>query len=364
MWLKVEILMLYAADVINKHSAWIATLVQQQHQTLDGNHHQGQKEQDNVNGTIESAEGHAVDRFRGEAQCSVKEIAVVAPDNDSVRDSSTQCSDVIDDDNEEEETDVEESGAGGWIMNPPVSTIVQQHQAFDTGNGYIALPNSDSSNFGDVRVKDSSNVHLGNEVNYHGPVTIHVNQFVNTNPTPNQDAIELDVINASDNIADSSTSQDNEIPNASIFPQNTELNKVTQWLWTWKSHTVLSCVLVLILLGIIVFITVYFTRHPDAPTTPTTPSIPPTPTTTVSWEIPDSSTEQGNNGTEFRIVERDEWGVRPPLVSLKEMKLPVSYVIICHTAWTFCTTLPECAHIVRFVQDYYMENDIADIIYN
>ncbi|XP_071639786.1 peptidoglycan-recognition protein SD-like [Temnothorax longispinosus] len=137
---------------------------------------------------------------------------------------------------------------------------------------------------------------------------------------------------------------------------------VTQWLWTWKSHTALSCVLVLILLGIIVFITVYFTRHPDAPTTPTTPSIPPTPTTTVSWEIPDSSTE-GNNGTEFRIVERDEWGARPPLVSLKEMKLPVSYVIICHTA-TFCTTLPECAHIVRFVQDYYMENDIADIIYN
>ncbi|XP_071640057.1 uncharacterized protein [Temnothorax longispinosus] len=204
-----------------------ATLVQQQHQTLDGNHHQGQKKQDNVNGTIESAEGHAVDRFRGEAQCLVKEIAVVASDNDSVRDSSTQCSDVIDDHNEEEETDVEESGAGGWIMNPPVSTIVQQHQAFDTGNGYIALPNSDSSNFGDVRVKDSSNVHLGNEVNYHGPVTIHVNQqFVYTNPTPNQDAIELDVINASDNIADSSTSQDNEIPNASIFPQNTELNKV------------------------------------------------------------------------------------------------------------------------------------------
>ncbi|XP_071639428.1 uncharacterized protein [Temnothorax longispinosus] len=202
-----------------------ATLVQQQHQTLDGNHHQGQKEQDNVNGTVESAEGHAVDRFCGKAQCSVKEIAVVAPDNDSVGDSST-CSDVIDDDNEEEETDVEESGTGGWILNPPVSTIVQQHQAFDPGNGYIALPNPDSSNFSDVRIKDSSNVHLGNEVNYHGPVTIHVNHVVYTNPTLNQDAIELDVINASDNIADSSTSQNNEIPNESIFPQNTELNNV------------------------------------------------------------------------------------------------------------------------------------------
>ncbi|XP_071638388.1 clotting factor G beta subunit-like isoform X3 [Temnothorax longispinosus] len=137
-----------------------ATLVQQQHQMLDGNHHQGQKKQDQVNDTVASAEGHAVDRFRGEAGCSVKEIAVVAPDNDSVGDSSTQCSDVMDDDNEEEKTDVEESGAGDWIMNPPVSTIVQQHQAFDTTNGYIALPNPDSSNFSNVRVKDSSNVHL------------------------------------------------------------------------------------------------------------------------------------------------------------------------------------------------------------
>ncbi|XP_071578190.1 uncharacterized protein [Temnothorax nylanderi] len=250
----------------------IATLVQQQHQTLEGNHNQGQKEQDNVN-TVASAEGHAVDRFRGEAGCSAKEIAVVAPDNDSVGDSSTQCSDVIDDDNEEEETDVEESGAGGWIMNPPVSTIIQHHQAFYTTNGYIALPNPDSSNFSDVRVKDSSNVHLGNEVNYNGPVTI--NQFVYTNSTPNQDAIELDVIRPSENISNLSTNKDNGAPNGCIFPQYTELNKVTQWLWTWK-RAVLSCVITLILLAIVVPITVHFTHQPDA---------------SVSPKIPTSSTE-------------------------------------------------------------------------
>ncbi|XP_024884689.1 uncharacterized protein LOC112462861 isoform X2 [Temnothorax curvispinosus] len=251
------------------HSAWIVTLVQQQHQMLDGNHHQGQKEQDNVNGTVESAESHAVDRFRGEAGCSVKEIAVVAPDNESVGDSSTQCSDVIDDDNEEEEMDVEESGAGGWIMNPPVSTIVQQHQAFDTTNGYIALPNPDSSNFSDVRMKDSSNVHLGNEVNYNGPVTI--NHVVYTNPTPNQDAIELDVIRPSDNISDLSTNKDNGAPNGCIFPQYTKLNKVTQWLWTWK-RAVLSCVKTLILLAIVVPITVHFIHQLDASVSPEIPT--------------------------------------------------------------------------------------------
>ncbi|XP_071638389.1 uncharacterized protein [Temnothorax longispinosus] len=241
-----------------------ATLVQQQHQMLDGNHHQGQKKQDQVNDTVASAEGHAVDRFRGEAGCSVKEIAVVAPDNDSVGDSSTQCSDVMDDDNEEEKTDVEESGAGDWIMNPPVSTIVQQHQAFDTTNGYIALPNPDSSNFSNVRVKDSSNVHLGNEVNYHGPVTVQ--QFIYTNPTPNQDAIELDVICPSDNISDLSTNKDNGAPNGCIFPQYTKLNKVTQWLWTWK-RAVLSCVITLILLAIVVPITVH-----DASVSPENPT--------------------------------------------------------------------------------------------
>ncbi|XP_077260781.1 uncharacterized protein LOC143896675 isoform X2 [Temnothorax americanus] len=130
-----------------------ATLVQQQHQSLDGNHHQGQKEQDNVNGTVESAKGHAVDRFRGEAGCSGKEIAVIAPDNDSVGDSSTQCSDVIDDGNEEEETDVEESGAGGWIMNPPVSTIVQQLHVHFThqSDASVSLEIPTSSNEGTTR---------------------------------------------------------------------------------------------------------------------------------------------------------------------------------------------------------------------
>ncbi|XP_024884695.1 peptidoglycan-recognition protein LC-like, partial [Temnothorax curvispinosus] len=315
-----------------------------------------------MNSTVESAEGHAVDKFRGEAGCSMKEIAVVAPDNDSVRDSSTQCSDVIDNDNEEEETDVEENGAGGWILNPPVSTIVQQHHAFDTTNGYIALPNPDSSNFSNVRVKDSSKVHLGNEVNYNSPVTIHVNHVVYTNSNPNQNASKHDASSAFDNTPDLSTSKDNEAPNGCTYPQNTNLNKVTQWLWTWKWHTALSCV-VLILLGIIVFIIVYFTRHPDAPTTPTTPTIPSTPTTTVSWEIPESSTE-GNNETEFCIVDRDEWGARPSLEPLKEMKLPVSYVIICDTMIGFCTTQGECANKVRFVQDYYMENESPDIIYN
>jgi len=56
-------------------------------------------------------------------------------------------------DDEEEETSIEE-GSG----NLPISSnIVQQYEAVATAN--IVLTNADPSNF---RVKDSTNVHLGN----------------------------------------------------------------------------------------------------------------------------------------------------------------------------------------------------------
>ncbi|KYN01812.1 PREDICTED: peptidoglycan-recognition protein LC-like [Cyphomyrmex costatus] len=319
----------------------MVTLVQQQQQTLDGNH-QCQKDQDHVNGAVVSAENHAVDRFHGEAAYSARETAVVAPGNGSVGDSSTQCSDV--DDDEEEETDVEE--AGSWFTNLPVSsTIIQQHQAVATTNGDVVLPNADPSNFGDVCVKNSTNVHLGNKTFYKGPVTIK--QFVYTNPIPIQDASKLDANCASD-VSDLSTNKDNGTANGPIFPQNTELVKVTQWLWTWRCAA-LSCVLALILLTTIVVTSVYFIHHSDVPIFP---------------EIPDSSLE-GITVTSVRFVERNEWGAQPPADPLNKMKLPVPYVIISHTATEFCTTQSECTFHVRFAQTFHIESrKWSDIAYN
>ncbi|XP_077260769.1 uncharacterized protein LOC143896670 isoform X2 [Temnothorax americanus] len=290
-------------------------------------------------------------RFSGETERSARETAVVAPGNGSIEDSSTQCSDVNDDDVEKEETDVEEDG---WITNLPVSsTIVQLQPAFNTNGDIAVLPNANQPIFDNVRVQNSKNVRLVNKTCYNNcPVT----QIVYTNPTPNQDVSKHDASSVCDNTSHLSTSKDNEAPNGCIFPQNTKLNKVTQWLWTWKWHMALLCV-ALILLGIIVFITVHLvTRDPDdASTTPT----PNTPTTS---NIPTSS-PPGNNETEFRIVERDEWGAQPP-GPLEKLKLPVSHVIICHTATAFCTTQSECANELRIIQDYQMKNDYADIAYN
>lgn len=325
----------------------MVTLVQQQQQTSDDNH-QYQKEQDHANGAIVSVESHVVDKFRGEVAEPPKETAVVVPGNGSVGDSSTQCSDV-DDDDEEEETDIEQSG--GWITDLPISsTIVQTHQAVATTNGDVVLPNADPSNFGDVCVKNSTNVHLGNKTFYKGPVTIK--QFVYTNPTSIPETSKFEACVSDANVSDLSTNKDDEVAsNRPTFPQNTELNKVTQWLWTWRC-AVLSCTLALIFLTAIVIAIVHFARYTDAPAKPVFP------------EIPDSSLE-GVVVTSVRFVERNEWGAQPPSEPLTKLKLPVPYVIISHTATDFCDTQSTCTFHVRFAQTFHIESrKWSDIAYN
>ncbi|XP_011156167.1 peptidoglycan-recognition protein LC isoform X1 [Solenopsis invicta] len=326
----------------------MVTLVQQQQQTLNSNH-QCPKEPDrnSNNGVVVTTENHAVEEFHGEAACSAKETRVVVPSNGSIGNSSTQCSD-IDDDDEEEETDVEEGGGGGWITNlPESSTIVQQHQAIATTNGGIVLPNADPSNFGDICVKNSTNVHLGNKTFYKGPVTIK--QFVCTNPALVQDVDKLDASKTSDiNVLDLSTSKDDGASNRPIFSQNTDLDKVTQWLWTWRCAA-LSCVLVLILLAAVVITSIYFTHHSNTPLFP---------------EIPDSSIE-GVITSSVRFVERNEWGAEPPAQPLTKLKLPVPYVIISHTAQEPCVKHSECTYRVRIAQTYHIESkNWSDIGYN
>ncbi|XP_071564584.1 peptidoglycan-recognition protein SD-like [Temnothorax nylanderi] len=125
------------------------------------------------------------------------------------------------------------------------------------------------------------------------------------------------------------------------------LTSQPQWLW---KHVALSCVLVSILLPAVVPINEYFTHHQDAP---------------VPSEMSDSSIENNNEiETPFRLVERDKWGARPPSEPLRKMTLPVSHVIICHTASNFCTTQSKCANQLRIMQDYQIKNNFADIAYN
>ncbi|KZC08445.1 Peptidoglycan-recognition protein LE, partial [Dufourea novaeangliae] len=313
----------------------MVTLVQQHQQAVpEGNLYQKEQEEPNCTIAIQShdTENH---RHSDEIVQSLNNTAVVVSANDSIASSCTQCSDVEDDD-EEEATDAEE---GDWIPDLPLPAVLQQHQQVSTADGNVVLPNADTSSFGDVRVKNSSNVHLGNKTFYKGPVTIK--QFVYTNPVSVQEN-------------ESVRSDDSRVSNADASKASVKLTlfqKVLTWLWSWKCATFL-CVLALI---VVIAVAIASVQIVSNITTPTEPLFP---------QIPDS----GQNGTivkNVRFIERNEWGAQPPSEPLTKMKLPVPYVIISHTATEICSTQSECTLHVRFAQTFHIESrGWSDIAYN
>ncbi|XP_043248225.1 peptidoglycan-recognition protein LA-like isoform X1 [Colletes gigas] len=321
----------------------MVTLVQQHQQTVpDGNRYQKDQEQANCHIAIES---HETVSNCGEIVHTPTDTAVVVAGNDNFVGSSTQCSDVEDED-EDDETDIED---GEWIIDLPVPTVFQQHQVATT-NGNVALPHADASNFGDVCVKNSANVHLGNKIFYKDPVTIK--QFIYTNPIAIKDC---DTVTgntsrvSNTNASDLSTANGDLSANANrpILSQNPAVDKVTDWLWT-RRCAVIFCVLVLIATAVI-FACVYIANNVAIPSAPVFP------------EIPVADVDAKN----VRFVERNEWGAQPPSGPLTKLKLPVPYVIISHTVTEFCSTQSECTFHVRFAQTFHIESrKWADIGYN
>ncbi|KAG8229559.1 hypothetical protein J437_LFUL009033 [Ladona fulva] len=65
------------------------------------------------------------------------------------------------------------------------------------------------------------------------------------------------------------------------------------------------------------------------------------------------------------LVTREQWGGLPPKHPADNLTVPTPYVIISHTATDFCSTLEECAAVVRSVQTYHMKSrNWWDIGYN
>uniref|UniRef100_A0A8C8SM59 Ig-like domain-containing protein n=1 Tax=Pelusios castaneus TaxID=367368 RepID=A0A8C8SM59_9SAUR len=64
------------------------------------------------------------------------------------------------------------------------------------------------------------------------------------------------------------------------------------------------------------------------------------------------------------IVSRSQWGARPPR-SRVQLRTPVPFVIIHHTAGNRCTSLASCRQQVKGIQNYHMDNQRwSDIGYN
>ncbi|XP_035721058.1 peptidoglycan-recognition protein LE-like isoform X3 [Vespa mandarinia] len=239
----------------------MVTLIQHQ-QTGDNNLYQ--KEQDHriisVSSQLESSRESPNCRVKFDQLKSTKEnnntviTTAVANCNGNIGDISTQCSDIDyknnvviccennadNEEKEEEEEEVEEEeeeddddtdleeGEEGWETDLPVSTIVQHHQQqVAVPNGNVILPNADPSTFGDICVKNSTNVHLGNKTFYKGPVTIK--QFVYTNPTSVQGqetTTEYDGARSSDaNASDLSSSKTDLGLNRPILSQKNDYDR-------------------------------------------------------------------------------------------------------------------------------------------
>ncbi|XP_058124374.1 peptidoglycan-recognition protein LC-like isoform X5 [Anopheles coustani] len=67
----------------------------------------------------------------------------------------------------------------------------------------------------------------------------------------------------------------------------------------------------------------------------------------------------------LRLVTRQEWVAQPPREPLTDLKLPVSNVIIAHTATESCTNQEACEARVRSMQNYHMSTlKYSDIGYN
>ncbi|XP_076750760.1 peptidoglycan-recognition protein LC [Xylocopa sonorina] len=316
----------------------MVTLVQQQQQPkLDEGKYQ--KEQDH--GSNDSVENRDIGNSRSEVAHTTKSIQLPVHGNGSVTGSSTQCSDVDDVDDDEDETDIEE---GEWI--PDLPAVLQQQQV-STADGNAVPLNVDPTSFGDIRIKNSTNVHLGNKTFYNGPVAIK--QFVYTTPTAIQGLTA--VKNDNDQAREANTATEQSTANNSILTEDTCFSKVTKWLSTWRCG-VLLCILALCFVVSVIVISIYLARNTVIQPVPIFP------------EIPDSSLGDVKIKN-VRFVERDEWGAQPPAAPLTKMKLPVPYVIISHTVTDFCTTQSECTFRVRMAQTFHIESrKWSDIAYN
>ncbi|XP_026670043.1 uncharacterized protein LOC108625779 isoform X1 [Ceratina calcarata] len=384
----------------------MVTLVQDyQHSTLDGNH-QHQKDQHPESDI--PAENRDSEIY-GEILQVAKNTAIDVVRNGSLAGSSTQCSDVENDEDDETVADEED-----WVPDLPVPTAFKQEVV--SANGNLVLPNADTSNFGDVRVKNSTNVHLGNKTFYKGPVTIK--QFVYTNPTiQDLDEVKIDNTRTSDTKTTDFLTKGDLPTNNSIFSQNSDKGNsaeatakkirsvygeelitdraVSDWFakfrsgdttskdelsaggpsdfdddvvktlleqnlrqstratkWLWTWQC--SAFLSVLALFFVTVVVIVSVYYARNSSTVTTPGYP---------QIPSSGSEE--KPSKVRFVTRDEWGAQPAAEPLEPLKLPVPYVIISHTVTDFCTTQAECTFRVRFAQTFHIESrHWSDIAYN
>ncbi|XP_014204912.1 peptidoglycan-recognition protein LE-like isoform X2 [Copidosoma floridanum] len=219
--------------------------------------------------------------------------------------SSTSSSDA-----EAEEAPEEELAGKGWLA----------HRM----NG-VALPSVEPPNFGNVKVENSTNVHLGNRTFYKGPVTIKQVVYASNTTTAVVDSKNGAVTDSGTTSLDGSSVTFCEQP-------AWKGARVSRFVWRHRCTIAVATVAVIVVALI----------------------------TTIALQLSDPTFEG------VRIVSRVEWVAQPPVKPPAPLKVhPAVYVIISHTATIPCFTQAQCVLNVRYAQTFHIESKgWNDISYN
>ncbi|XP_074042795.1 peptidoglycan-recognition protein LC isoform X2 [Leptinotarsa decemlineata] len=241
------------------------------------------------------------------------------------------------------------------------STSSCQELEDDDIEGTIAIPQQDLPHFGSVSVVNSNDVHFGNKTVYKGPVTIK--QFV----YPNGDITSEDLSGLSDcakkidltsgvinnGYVKGEGDKDNNGKAKGISEDTAESTVPVTGLrkgyfWTknfWKkrpTETMIVLILIVVLVTLILALTLW--KH------------------SVTNPLNDSN-ETIN--AKVHIISRFTWLAQPPIEPTDPLKLPVSLVIVHHTATEVCYSRAQCIYQTRHIQTFHIEsNGWSDIGYN
>ncbi|KAG5870410.1 hypothetical protein JTB14_038159 [Gonioctena quinquepunctata] len=253
----------------------------------------------------------------------------------------------------------------------------------DELQGTIVVPGQiDIPNFGSVSVVNSNDVHFGNKTVYKGPVTIK--QFVYPNGDISCDSVGS--LSESDKKIDLSNGVNNhgfvrgddvhnnhsrrgivEQEDVSRIPE-TAFRKGYLWLKNipkrWPTGTMI--VLTVIVLSVTVISAIILWRNPvTAIVIPQNKQHSPNSEEDNDKPIYYPTDSNETISIKVRILSRLQWLAQPPIEPTDDLKVPVSMVIIQHTATESCYSQAQCIYQTRHIQTFHIEsNGWFDIGYN
>ncbi|CAG9857852.1 unnamed protein product [Phyllotreta striolata] len=208
--------------------------------------------------------------------------------------------------------------------------------------------------FGSVSVVNSNEVHFGNKTVYKGPVTIK--QIVCPNGI--SESTKNGSIKAEEN-------GNGEVKERKIEADNVVNNTINKGFISieFLQHKKLKLTILFVVITIISIATVTAVVVSRGPSKILDQIVVNNGDDDIS-PINYSSDSKDLLG-DLRLVKRLLWLAQPASAPLNRLKLPVSLVIIHHTATESCQSQAKCVFITRYIQTFHMEsNGWSDIGYN